>query len=555
MLTTDPSDVRRDGELPVDPAGRRGWRRLRGWAAAGLACDLVAIVAGALWCLRRGMDVSFDLLNYHFIYPWLVFHGGIGQVDPEPFTNRYVNPLAEMPWYLLDQALSPRMATFAIALVAGLNLPLVRRITLRILPEHLGSSRRLLLSVAAMLLAATGAVFRTELGMSLADVIVSLPMLAALLLVLQSLRGSHPVWRLALAGVLSGVAVGAKLTMAPYTAALFLAVLVVAWRRRRWFLPLAAHVAGVAGGVALSAGWWYWDLWRLTGNPMFPYYNGIFHSPLWPDTNLRDARFGPHGLADALQYPLYMAEGTRRLLDVPLRDPRWLVLAALGALGLLVVLGRAARSRSLRFRPEPVMVMLFFVPSALAWLFQFCIARYAVTTELLVGPVLVLCLGVLTRRPVVTAGVAAALALAMVPFTDIGQFRHVPFQTTRFQVEEAPLRAIPAGSVVISDASSAPSSFLLAYLPPGVKRHVVHPWFWDTPVLERLQREQLAVAPHVFVIEGYGGIQPAGMRRVRDKLGLAITRSGCVPVQSSTQTRWLCPATWVGLGHVAGSGS
>src|SRR5690349_3998853 len=87
-------------------------RRLR---AAGWVADVLAVVACAAYAARlsRGMDINFDQVSYHYYYSWLLFHGGIDQVDPEPFTNRYVSPLAQLPWYLLDSLLSPRAAAAA----------------------------------------------------------------------------------------------------------------------------------------------------------------------------------------------------------------------------------------------------------------------------------------------------------------------------------------------------------------------------------------------------------------------------------------------------------
>ncbi len=549
-------------QAPQAPAEEVVPRRRPAQALVGVVLEVIAVLACGVLPLSRGEDVSFDLLNYHYFYPWLIWHGGIGQVDPEPFTNRYVNPLAQLPWYALERFLAPLPATFAIAMVAGLNLVLVRRITLRLLPASVSGWWAVVLSCVSMVLAGTGVVFRTELGMSLADVIVSIPMLGALLLVLRAVAAQRPALTCALAGVLSGVAVGAKLTMATYTLALGLSVVYLAVRQRNAVLVLT-HAVGVVVGVAASAGWWFWEVWRATGNPVFPYYNGIFHSQYWGTNNLRDARFGPHGILDALQYPLYMAQGTRRLLDVPLKDPRWLLLCGLLALALVAGVARATVRRRAQ-QPQPALadnrsvdathrtavgiLALFFVTSSVAWLVQFGIARYAVTSELLVGPVLVLCLLWLLRRPVAVVLAGTLLAVGMVPLINVGPYLHRPFAPTRFEVQAAPLQAVPKGSVVISDAGSAPSSFLLTYLPDGVRRHVIHPWFYDTPLLDRLKREELAVAPHIYLIEGYSGVTPAGVERVRQHLGLQLNVADCVPVRTIVQLRKLCPATWVGAG-------
>lgn len=525
------------------------------FAMAGLLLDVLVVLACAADAARasKGMDVSFDLLNYHYYYAWLFFHGGVGKADPEPFANRYVNPLAEFPWYLLNQTLSPRASSAAIGAVAGLNLPLIRRITLLLVSYKTSSLGGFALSLAAVTLAGVGAVFRMELGMSVADVVVSLPMLVALLLVLRAARseGGH-AWECLSAGVLAGVAVGAKLTMAPYVLALALGVLLLAIARRRASAVPGYALGGVVG-VAVSAGWWFYSVWRATGSPLFPYYNAYFHSPYWPYTNLRDTRFGPHGLLDATGYPLYMLRGTRRLLDVPLQDPRWVVLGALLTMTVLYVVaqwfrgGRRVPARLLSGTDLACTVfLLFFVVSGLAWLFQFGIARYAVTTELLVGPAIVVSLLALLHRALLVSFVGIALAMGMTPFSN-GHFYHVPFQRDRFMVKAAPLTAVPGASVVLSDAGSAPSSFLLTYLPNGVKRHVVHPWFYGSPLLEKLKKTQLASAPHIFVIEGRSGrTSPRTRASLLKQLNLVLEPKTCVPIHSSVQLRYLCSARWNG---------
>lgn len=46
--------------------------------------------------------------------------------------------------------------------------------------------------------------------------------------------------------------------------------------------------------------------WVEYGNPVFPYYNTIFKSPYFPETDFKDGRFGPQTLLETLLWPLYM---------------------------------------------------------------------------------------------------------------------------------------------------------------------------------------------------------------------------------------------------------
>lgn len=520
---------------------------------AGLLFDLLAVLGSGLLGLLRGQDVSYDLLSYHYSYPWTLFHGGLGSVDPEPFANRFLNPLPELPWYGLEQVFAPKPATFVIALVAGLNLVLLRQVADAVIAARIQGWCRLGLSAAAVALGASGTIFRTELGMSLADVVVSLPLLAGLIAVLRTSRSRRPRVVALFGGLGGGVAVGAKLTMAPYVVGLFAAAALTAWCHRRLRL-IVLHAAGLAGGIALAGGAWFYDVWRTTGNPVFPYYNQIFRSRLFPPTALRDTRFGPHGLLDALGYPLYMARGTHRVLDVSVRDPRWLVLCLVLSATGLVLLARLRRpglatrqvarrtARWVRTREAQCAVAVFFGLASLLWLVQFGGARYAVTSELLTGPVLVGCLLVLLRhRAVLAAGAAAAVCLVMLPWIRLGGYYHVPFTRDRFGVQAAPLRAVPAGSVVIA-TTTPPSGYLLTYLPRSVERHQVQPWFYGTPLLQSLE-DRLKRTPSVYVLTGILGVRAAG---VRQNIDLKVIPSSCQAIHSHPGTRYLCRAVWAG---------
>ena len=533
--------------------GRRPASRRRQLTAAGWLVDVVAVLACAAYAARlsRGMDINFDQVSYHYYYSWLLFHGGIDQVDPEPFTNRYVSPLAQLPWYLLDSVLSPRASAAAIAALAGLNLPLVRRIAMRVLPARVGDVGRLCLGVTAMLLAGVGAVFRLSLGTSLSDVIVTVPVLAALLCVLvaadEPTSPRRRAWLVVLAGLLAGVAVGAKLTMGPFVVGLVVAVGCLAVARRT-VMPVVWLAVGGLIGVLVAGGWWFLDVWRATGSPTFPYYNAVFKSPWWPIENFRDARFGPKSLADAVQFPQYMFEGTRRLLDYYLRDARWVVLEVL--VGLALVVGAVGLARTRRRPALPslpsLVVWAFFLVGGLLWLVQFGIARYAAPLELLSGAVIVVLVLAITRRAVVAVAVSVVLALAMAPWVK-GNVEHVPFASDRYGIKGQALQSIPAGSVVLVNAWSAPSGFLLPEVPATSRRHIVHPWFFGSPLLERLKRDEISKAPRIYVIvSGRWRSSTKVIAAFEKAVGVRLEGSTCVPITSHVTPRALCRGTWVG---------
>ena len=100
----------------------------------------------------------------------------------------------------------------------------------------------------------------------------------------------------ATAGFPVGLAAGFKLTMALCCVAFVLAVLVVP---RRWpermTVAMAAGV-GIGIGLLVAGGAWFAIMGARTGNPIFPFLNQIFQSPLAMVESYRDDSGVPDSL-------------------------------------------------------------------------------------------------------------------------------------------------------------------------------------------------------------------------------------------------------------------
>src|SRR5262249_41014709 len=85
---------------------------------------------------------------------------------------------------------------------------------------------------------------------------------------------------LLLAGTLLGMSMGLKLTNC-----MFVLGLAVAWLWRfnfsvRYFGGGIMAGLGIILGFLIVDGWWAWRLWTEFQNPLFPFYNEIFKSPM-----------------------------------------------------------------------------------------------------------------------------------------------------------------------------------------------------------------------------------------------------------------------------------
>ncbi len=156
------------------------------------------------------------------------------------------------------------------------------------------------------------------------------------------------------AGLLFGLAGWTKYTIVLVGLSLVPVVLAGLWLWR-WRAAHVAAASAAAGAVSLT-----WTLKNLafTGNPVFPFLHGIFHSPLWCDACNR------YFLDTLTRYEFPHWSGLARLA-LPLRialAPR-IADTLVGALPLLLVPLLFLRSR----RPAEVPLKLFAATSVLLW--------------------------------------------------------------------------------------------------------------------------------------------------------------------------------------------
>ena len=95
---------------------------------------------------------------------------------------------------------------------------------------------------------------------------------------------------LKLAGILLGCALAAKAVTFTILPTLFIIFIFRyrTWLQRRWVpASIISMVAFLTFGAVP-----YTRAWLITGNPVFPFFNGIFHSPFWHQQNFTQPAFG-----------------------------------------------------------------------------------------------------------------------------------------------------------------------------------------------------------------------------------------------------------------------
>jgi len=194
----------------------------------------------------------------------------------------------------------PRLFAFTQGLPAGIYGFFLFRIGILVASATLG---RTLLAYACAVMATalglTGAGFAAVVGTSTNDIITGTLCLAALAIAIGEVANpSRRHWRLALSGILAGIALGAKLTAVMYFLPLGLVVLTTLGLR-------AAFAFGLSAAVPFLAvfGPHAWQLWSATGNPLFPVYNDIFKSPDWVPLAIFGGYYLPRSLLNSCSIP------------------------------------------------------------------------------------------------------------------------------------------------------------------------------------------------------------------------------------------------------------
>ncbi len=412
-------------------------------AALMLGCGAASVMLGA--------DRGWDTQNYHVYAPWRLLVPRPNDVLPAGMQG-FHNPLPDLPFALMLRWLNdwPRLVAFVMGMPAGAALWFAWRCARQMLAA---APQAELLGLLAALGTAGGAVFRSQIGTNWGDVATGGLVLAAVLALLRP-AGGHPGRVAFLAGLAVGAAIGLKLTNAPFAPALAAMVVARLGRDRRLPTALLVCMAGGAIGFVVGGGWWAMEQAVATGNPIYPYFHGLFDAATDAPQVGRDLRFMPASLGDALLRPLLWATSDLpRVSEERMRDPR-VAAGLLAAIALPFLRGAPAQERAL-----PVAV--FLLAAYVLWLPVFSIYRYAFVIEALSPALLIAALTALPGRSTIAA--SAVALLAAFPWTRPIPALRAPLQG-RYLAVDWP--ALAPGAIVLG--SVKPTAFLAVGLPAEV---------------------------------------------------------------------------------------
>ena len=444
------------------PASRPFLNR-REWLFLGLV-----ILFWAGFVVVLGKDTSWDFRNYHWYAPYAFLNNRLGFDVAVAHQASWYNPFLDIPFYLLA---THTRSWFALAVLGGAQGANIVPLYL-IAREGLNLADRKLAAGALALLGEFGALTLTEFGSTYYDNVMSVFVftgLAILIVCRERLRAGPPrdaALIAALAAFVSGMAMGLKLPEMPFCMGFAAALLALggSWKQQAVKL-ISGGIGGVAGFALFSVPWML-KMEKLTGNPLFPYFNEYWRSPLALATPYRDLRFVPTHFWREAFFPVLFSVDWHVADDLGFQDFRvcvayFLVIAAL----LLWAVRRQSKDPLIETRVA-LPLFAFAAVSYFVWLKMFAIYRYIVALEMLSPILIVAAIGLFpaARRARYLALGCLAFAILVTARTDF--LERAPLDDPYIQSAIPPI-ARPDKTMVLM-TGDAPMGFIATTLPPQI---------------------------------------------------------------------------------------
>ena len=434
----------------------------------GACCLGSGIVA-----VKMGKDVNWDLLNYHYYNLYALFHGRIGWDIAPAQIQTYINPFFDLPFYFFVNTFSaPKWVMFALGALHGVTVFLLVQLTWFFFQDY-STGYRLIYSVAALSVGLTGASGLPVLGSTMVAWQPAGLFLGAVILLLtcdyQKCSFRRRAVHYVSAGILMGIAVGGKLTMAPYAVGMVFAMVLYRGIRTKQILLALLFCTAAGAGIIIGTGYWSFLMYKHFESPLFPFYNDLFQSPYWEATRFADKRFLPRDFYQWIFYPFYWIKTNYGLVtEIPFRDIRMAVIFSLFFFVFGYQIIKWANGEPWGERKnnkQHCFIFLMFAVSYVIWEFMFSIYRYIFPLELISGLILFILLDQILIRKIWKILSVSLISLVVITTTIYPNWGRRAFGDTYFSINVPDL---PQDALVVI-AGGAPMAFVIPLMNPNVR--------------------------------------------------------------------------------------
>lgn len=322
-------------------------RRGRDWfvterrpGAAGLGDEAVAAAVAAIALVHLLVvampETGHDALVSHLLMPARIAFRSVWEFDVATHAWCVMPALGDWLYtigYVLAGESGARLVNLACVLLLGRLVFDAAR--------WLGAER--VAALCAVLVFLTTPLTLTETSSLFIEGMWSCCVVGAALAVVRAVaRGTAASERsglLVVAGVLAGGGMSAKLVT---LLSLPLLALLLAARWRTWWPEHRRALAGAMVALAVVGSQPYVRAWWLTGNPVFPFFNGVFRSPYFPQENFAAPDVFARGTTWDVLYRMTFDSGRYLEASAGAAGFQWLLLVVPAVLGFSVVGHRRA---------------------------------------------------------------------------------------------------------------------------------------------------------------------------------------------------------------------
>ena len=493
---------------------------------------LLTTLFWAAFVIVLGKDTSWDFRNYHWYAPYAFLNHREALDVVVAHQASYYNPFLDIPFYWLAVHTHAWIALGILGLVQGANvapLYLIAREGLDIADREIGAG-------ALALLGQAGALTLSMFGTTYYDNVMSvfvLSGLAILILNRETLRDGPPgqtAWLAGLAGFITGCAFGLKLPEMPFCLGFAAALVALGGSLKQQSTRLIAGGIGGVLGFLLFSAWWMLHMKAVTGNPIFPYFNDYWHSPLALASPYRDLRFVPFHFWRAVFFPFLFSIDWHVADDLGFQDIRVLVAYCTVIPAIVVWLMRRESRDALFDKRVTLPLFAFAAVSYFAWLRFFAIYRYIILLEMMAPTLIVAAVGLYPFPRRSRYLILGALCFAILVTARSDFLERAPVEDPYIQVALPPIPHPDRTMVLMT--GDAPMGFIAPSLPHQIPILRIDGWMVqpkDGTLLTRQMRRRVAAQ----LREGgdlYLIADATDMGRAHDALadyGLAIRWTEC----------------------------
>lgn len=250
-----------------------------------LSALAVFLLAGGFLSAYLKYELLYDFLLYHYYNGFAFWNGRLTIDIAAASVPTYYNPLLDAATYYLFEKFrdTPSVYYFIQGLPFGLMMFLFFETLL--LFFDIRTLKGKICITAATAIAASGFAVWFQIGTATNEIPVSVLVMGAVYFLLRDNPGKKTFF---FSGLMLGAAAGLKLTAAIYCVSTGITLLLLFKSLKNPVRDTGLFILGGLAGFLLTNGFWMLVLWREFQNPFFPFWNAVFKSPYYLETNYVD---------------------------------------------------------------------------------------------------------------------------------------------------------------------------------------------------------------------------------------------------------------------------